>query len=316
MRVRSMNAKDGLLHGLKKSKAFYILMLPGILLIFINNYVPMIGTIIAFKKITYGRNIFETYVKSPFNHFKNFEFFLKTSYAWIITRNTVLFNLAFIIIGLILAVAAAICLNEVTSKKLFKFYQSSMILPNFLSWVVISLIVYAFIADKGFVNSILPSFGIKEPIQFYNETKFWPFIIIATQAWYYLGTSAVIYLATITGINPELYESAYIDGAGKLQQVWYITLPLLRSTMIFMVMVSLGNLFVGNFGLFYNVPRESGLLFDVTNVIDTYVFRALNQTGEIEMAAAASFYQSIVGFFIVLISNSIIKAVSKEDAVF
>jgi putative aldouronate transport system permease protein len=316
MRVQLMNNRHGFFYGLRKNKALYILMFPGLLLIFINNYVPMVGTIIAFKRITYGNNIFETYIKSPFVGFDNFEFFLKTSYAWIITRNTVLFNLAFIIIGLILAVTAAICLNEILSKKLFKFYQSAMILPNFLSWVIISLIVYSFIADKGLLNTILPSFGIKEPIQFYNETKYWPLIIIVTQVWYYLGTSAVIYLAAITGINTELYESAHIDGAGKLQQIWFITLPLLKTTMIFMVMVSLGNLFIGNFGLFYNVPRESGLLFDVTNVIDTYVYRALNLTGDIEMAAAASFYQSIVGFIIVMVSNSIVKLVSKEDAVF
>jgi putative aldouronate transport system permease protein len=316
MRVVLMNNKQGFFYGLKKHKALYILMLPGLLLILINNYIPMLGTIIAFKRITYGNNIFETYIKSPFNGFKNFEFFLKTSYAWIITRNTVLFNLAFIVIGLILAVSAAICLNELLSKRLFKFYQSVMILPNFLSWVIVSLIVYSFIADKGFINSVLPSFGLKEPIQFYNETKYWPFIIIATQAWYYLGTSAVIYLAAITGINTELFESAKMDGASKWQQIWAITLPMLKSTMIFMVMVSLGNLFVGNFGLFYNVPRESGLLFDVTNVIDTYVFRALNQTGDIEMAAAASFYQSIVGFVIVMVSNTLLRITNKENAVF
>ncbi|HEX2945176.1 MAG TPA: ABC transporter permease subunit [Clostridia bacterium] len=311
-----MKNNQGFLYELKKHRALYILMFPGLLLMFINNYIPMLGTVIAFKRITYGKNFFETYIKSPFVGLKNFEFFLKTNYALIITRNTVLFNLAFIVIGLILAVTAAICLNEVLSKKLFKFYQSSMILPNMLSWVIISLIVYSFIADKGFINSLLTSFGGKESIQFYNETKYWPFIIIAVQAWYFLGTSAVIYLSTITGINPELYESAVMDGANKWQQVWAITIPMLRSTMIFMVMVSLGNLFVGNFGLFYNVPRESGLLFDVTNVIDTYVYRSLIQTGDIEMAAAASFYQSVVGFVIVLVSNSIIRLVSKEDAVF
>lgn len=311
-----MKRRDGFLHEVIRKRSLFILMLPGLLFLFINNYVPMLGTTIAFKKITYGKNFIDTFIHSPFNGLKNFEFFTKSSYAWIITRNTVLYNLAFIIIGLVLAVAAAIALNELLSKRLFKFYQSVMILPNLLSWVVISLIVYAFVAEKGLVNNLLMQVGMKDPIQFYNETKYWPFIIILVQVWFYLGTSAVIYLATITGINPELYESAMMDGASKWQQIRAITLPMLKSTMIFMVLVSLGQLFTGNFGLFWNVPRESGALFDVTNVIDTYVFRSLNVNGEIEMAAAASFYQSIVGFVIVMISNGLIRKFSKEDAVF
>jgi putative aldouronate transport system permease protein len=316
MWVQSMYKKQGFLYELKTKRALFILMLPGLLFLFINNYVPMIGATIAFKKITYGKNFIDTYINSPFVGFKNFEFFMKTSYAWIITRNTVLFNLAFIAIGLVLAVGVAICLNELTSKRLFRFYQSVMILPNFLSWIVIAIIVNTFVMEKGIVNNVLMSLGMTEPIEFFSEPKYWIFIIIATQVWVYLGTSAVIYYASITGINPELYESAKLDGANKWQQTLTITLPLIRSTIFFMVMVSLGQLFVGNFGLFWNVPQETGALFNVTNVIDTYVFRALNQTGDIEMAAAASFYQSMVGFVIVLITNSIMRAVSKEDAVF
>jgi putative aldouronate transport system permease protein len=316
MKVRQLTKKLGFLYELKTKKALFILMLPGLLYLFVNNYIPMIGATIAFKRITYGNNFIDTYIKSPYAGLKNFEFFIKTSYAWIITRNTVLFNLAFIIIGLVLAVTVAICLNELTSSKLFRFYQSVMIMPNFLSWIVIAIIVYAFVADTGLVNTVLIKFGMKESIQFFSEPKYWIFIIIAVQVWVYLGTSAVIYYATLSGINPELYESAMMDGASKWQQTRTITLPMLRPTIFFMVMVSLGQLFVSNFGLFWNVPQETGALFDVTNVIDTYVFRALHQTGDIEMAAAASFYQSIVGFIIVMISNSIIRIVSKEDAVF
>lgn len=293
-----------------------MLMLPGLLFLLVNNYIPMLGTVIAFKRITYGKNFVDTYIHSPFIGFKNFEFFMKTSYAWIITRNTVLFNLAFIIIGLILAVATAIALNELVSKRLFRFYQSVMIIPNFLSWVVIAVIVYAFVSDTGLVNTVLLTLGRKDPIQFYSEPIYWIFIIVAVQTWVYLGTSALIYYSTLTGINPELYESAKIDGAGKGRQILDITLPMLRPTIFYMVMISLGQLFVGNFGLFWNVPQESGPLFDVTNVIDTYVFRSLHQTGDIEMAAAASFYQSIVGFVIILVSNSIIKAISKDEAIF
>ncbi len=311
-----MKSKKGFLQEIKTSKAMFVLMLPGLLFLLVNNYIPMLGTVIAFKRITYGKNFVDTYIHSPFIGFKNFEFFMKTSYAWIITRNTVLFNLAFIIIGLILAVATAIALNELVSKRLFRFYQSVMIIPNFLSWVVIAVIVYAFVSDTGLVNTVLLTLGRKDPIQFYSEPIYWIFIIVAVQTWVYLGTSALIYYSTLTGINPELYESAKIDGAGKGRQILDITLPMLRPTIFYMVMISLGQLFVGNFGLFWNVPQESGPLFDVTNVIDTYVFRSLHQTGDIEMAAAASFYQSIVGFVIILVSNSIIKAISKDEAIF
>lgn len=315
-RVLEMKAKAGFFYELKKKRALFILMLPGVLYLFINNYVPMAGVIIAFKKIKYGRNFFETVFTSEFYGFRNFEYFLKTTYAWIITRNTVLYNLAFIIIGLILAVTVAISLNEVRSKKLAKFYQSAMVLPNFLSWVVISLIVYAFFADKGYVNNVLASVFGREAIQFYMETKYWPFILTFTQVWFNLGVGSVLYLATISGINSELYESAMIDGASKWQQIKSITLPMLKPTIIYMMIISLGSIFTANFGLFYNVPRESGVLFDVTNVIDTYVYRSLNTNGQIEMAAAASFYQSVVGFVIVMLSNGFLRIVSKEDALF
>lgn len=311
-----MGKEQGFLHELRTKKALFVLMLPGLLFLLINNYLPMIGATIAFKRITYGKNFLDTYLKSPFIGLKNFEFFMKSSYAWEITRNTVLFNLAFIFIGLVLALTAAICLNELVSKRMFRIYQSVMIMPNFLSWVVIAIIINAFVSETGFINTILKNFGMKESIMFFSEPVYWIFIIIITQAWVYLGTSAVIYYATISGISPELYESAMIDGASKWQQIKTITLPMLRPTIFFMVVISLGQIFVGNFGLFWNVPQESGLLYPVTNVIDTYVYRSLNITGDIEMAAAASFYQSIVGFVIVMISNGIIRVVSKEDAIF
>jgi putative aldouronate transport system permease protein len=311
-----MEKDIGFFKYLIKKRSLFILMLPGLLYLFINNYVPMLGIIIAFKRIKIGHNFFETFIQSPFNGVKNFEFFLTTNYAWIITRNTVLYNIAFIGIGLILAVTVAIAINEVTSKKLAKLYQSAMVLPNFLSWVVISLLVYGFIADKGFINNVITGILHKEAISFYQEIKYWPFILIFTQIWYNLGVGSVVYLAAITGISAELYESAMIDGATKWQQINSITIPMLKPTIIYMMVISLGSIFTANFGLFFNVPRESGVLFDVTNVLDTYVFRALNRNGQIEMAAAVSFYQSIVGFFIVLITNGILRVVSKEDALF
>lgn len=311
-----MENRDGFWLYVKKKRALFILMLPGVLYLFINNYVPIAGIIIAFQKITIGNNFVETYVKSPFIGFDNFRYLFATVDAWIITRNTVLYNLAFIFIGLVLAVTVAIAINEITSKRLAKFYQSAMVLPNFFSWVVMGMIVYAFVADKGFINNILVNTFGKESISFYSETKYWPFILIFTQVWYNLGVGSIVYLATITGINAELFEAAMIDGASKWQQIKNITLPLLKPTMLYMLIISLGSIFSANFGLFFNVPREVGQLFSVTNVLDTYVYRALNVNGQIEMAAAASFYQSLVGFIIVLLANGVLRKVSKEDAIF
>lgn len=312
-----MNKKRGFLYELKKNKGLFLLMLPGVLYLFINNYIPMFGVVIAFKQIkTYGRNIFETYFNNPWAGFKNFEFFLKSQDAFLITRNTVLYNLVFIFLGLILSVGCAIALNEILYSKLAKFYQSAMILPNFLSWIVISAIVYAFLTDKGFVNSVLLApMGI-EPKSFYSETIYWPFIITVVQIWVNLGVGSVIYLASITGINEEYFEAAIIDGATKWQQITKITIPLLKPTIITMTIISLGGIFSANFGLFFNVPRESGILFRVTNVLDTYVYRALKTGGRTEMAAAAGFYQAIVGFVVVVIANAVIRKTSKENSLF
>ena len=312
-----MDKKRGFAYELKKNKGLFLLMLPGVLYLFINNYVPMFGIVIAFKQIrTYGKNIFETYFNNPWVGFKNFEFFLKTQDAFIITRNTVLYNVVFIFLGLVLSVSCAIALNEVLNARLAKFYQSSMILPNFLSWIVISAIVYAFLTDKGFINSaLLAPLGV-EPKNFYFDQIYWPFILTAVQLWVNLGVGSVIYLASITGINGEYLEAATIDGATKWQQITKVTLPLLKPTIITMTIISLGGIFSANFGLFFNVPRESGILFSVTNVIDTYVFRALRTGGNTEMAAAAGFYQAIVGFVVVVISNGVIRKTSRENSLF
>lgn len=311
-----MSQRNGLFKELIKNRALFILMLPGLLYLFINNYIPMVGAVIAFQRVHYGKNIFETYFKSPFVGFKNFEFFLNTDYAWIITRNTVLYNLVFIFGGLFLAVTVAIALNEIMFKRLAKAYQSFIILPNFLSWVVISGIVYALLTSNGFINSILVDVFGKEPISFYSEQKYWPFIIIYVRNIYAVGVDSIIFLAAISGINGEYYESAMIEGASKWNQIKNITLPLLKPTVVTLLLIWLGSIFSANFGLFYNVPRESGILFNVTNVLDTYVFRSLRVNGQIEMASAASLYQSVVGFVIVLAANALTRKVDSENSLF
>lgn len=310
-----MRTKHPFLHEVKRKRGLFLLMLPGVIYLIINNYIPMAGIIIAFKKIQYSTSFFDTYIKSPWNGLKNFEFFTQTNDAFIITRNTVLYNVCFIFLGLVLSVTFAILLNEVRSKKAAKIFQSAMILPHFLSWVVISNIVYAFLADKGFANMVLQTLGL-EKIAFYSELKFWPFLLILSNEWVAVGVSSVIYLAAITGIDGEYFESAMMDGASKAQQIFKITIPMIKPTIITMTTLALGSIFSANFGLFYNVPRESGILFDVTNVLDTFVFRTLRTGGNTEMAAAVGFYQAIVGFCLVLTANLVIKKFSKENALF
>lgn len=311
-----MKSPDNFFSVFKKKRSLFILMLPGLLYLIINNYIPMLGTVIAFQRVHYGKNFFETYFGSQFIGFKNFEFFLNTNYAWTITRNTVLYNLVFIFMGLFLAVMVAILLNEIVNPRVSKTFQSLMIFPNFLSWVVISGIAYAFLSYGGFINSSLLSALKLEPVNFFSEPKYWPFIIVAVKFWFSIGVDSVIFLAAITGIDQEYYESAMIDGASRWRQIKSITIPLLKPTIITMMLIWLGGIFTANFGLFYNVPRESGPLFEVTNVLDTYVYRSLRIGGEIEMAAAASFYQSVVGFVIVMISNALVKKVNTENALF
>lgn len=300
------------------NRSLYLLTLPGILYVLLNNYIPMFGIIIAFKKVRYGSSIFETYFKtSKWSGFKNFEFFLKTDYAYIITRNTVLYNIVFIFLGAALAVALAITLNEVKNRRLAKLYQSVIILPHFLSWVIIGFVVYTLLNPSyGLINkSILPALGM-QPIDWYMEPKYWPLIIPLTHFWQSLGWGSIVYLASIAGISAEYYEAATIDGASKWQQITKITVPLLKPMITTMILLSLGGIFHANFGLFYNVPRESGALFNVTNVIDTYVYRALSNTGDIEMAAAAGLYQSVVGFSLVIITNAVVRKLEKDNALF
>lgn len=312
-----MKTKKGLLYELKTKKGLFLLLVPGVVFLLINNYLPMLGMVIAFKDIQrLGSNIFETYLNNPWAGFENFEFFFRTTDAWIITRNTILYNIAFIILGILLGVTLSIVISEITNKRMAKFYQTVMMLPNFLSWVVISGIAYAFLTNRGFINTLIIKPLGMDPVAFYSEPKYWPFILVAVNLWYNLGVNCVLYLATLTGINTEYYEAATIDGASKWKQIVHISLPFLKPTVIVLFIISLGGIFHANFGLFYNVPRESGILFRVTNVIDTYVYRALNAVGSLEMASAASFYQSVVGFVVVLLANTTISKIDPDNAMF
>lgn len=299
------------------NKELILLTLPGTIWYIIFCYLPMFGIIIAFKKFRISNKGFiYSLFKSKWVGFKNFEFLFKSNDAWIITRNTVLYNICFIILGIIIPVTFAIILSEMTNKKTAKLYQTLMFLPYFLSWVIVSYCAFAFLsADKGFFNHILIKYG-KEPISWYSQKNVWPFIIIFMSQWKGVGYGTVVYLAAIAGIDKTYYEAAVIDGATKFEQIKYITLPLLKPIITILFIMSLGGMFRSDFGLFYQLPKNSGPLYPVTNVIDTYVYRGLMNLGEIGMSSAAGLYQSVVGLILILISNYIVKKIDSENSLF
>ena len=298
---------------LREHLPLYLMLLPGLAYLLINNYIPMAGIIIAFKKLNFAKGI----LGSPWAGFENFKFLFNSPDAWIITRNTLLYNVAFIIVNMVVGIAIAILICEVRSTKLKKLYQSAILLPFLMSMVILSYIVYALLSsENGLVNnSLLAALGI-EGIQWYQEPKYWPFILIIANCWKGVGYGCLIYIASLIGIDPSFYEAARLDGASKWQEITRITLPSLTPTIITLLLLSIGRIFYSDFGLFYQVPMNSGVLFPTTNVIDTYVYRALIEQGNISMSSAAGVYQSLVGFVIVIASNWIVRRVDKERALF
>lgn len=298
---------------LKRTWPLFIMMIPGIAYLIINNYLPMVGIFIAFKKIDYSRGIFG----SDWVGMDNFKFLFATKDAFIITRNTVLYNLAFIFFGTIVGVAIAILLNEVISSRWKKLYQTVLLLPQLISMVIVAYVGYAFLnAENGFLNnSILPILGM-EPVSWYSEPRYWPFILIITNLWKGMGYGSIVYFSAILGIDRSLYEASSIDGARRGQQIRLITLPLLKSTIIIMILMSVGSIFHSNFGLFYQLPLNAGALYSTTNTIDTYVYRALMQLNNTAMSSAAGVYQSIVGFIIIMVVNGIVRKIDPDSALY
>lgn len=291
----------------------YLMLLPGFVYLVINNYIPMAGITVAFKQYNVRDGIF----KSPNVGLKNFEFLFKTNDAWLITRNTILYNLAFIVLDAVLAIAVAIILNEIVSKKAKQFYQTVILIPFLISMVVVSYLVFAFLSNgNGFINNtVLPAFGM-DAVDWYNQAKYWPFLLILIHVWKSLGYNCILYYATICGIDHSLYEAAAVDGANRWQRIKNITLPSIKSTIIILTLMNLGNIFRSDFGLFYQVPMNSGALLETTNTIDTYVYRGLMQTNNIGMSSAAGVYQSIVGCILVLTVNLIVRKIDSESSLF
>lgn len=295
---------------LKKDLPLYLMMLPGFIYLIANNYLPMFGILIAFKKVNFSVGIF----KSPWCGFENFEYLFKTKDAFIMIRNTVLYNLVWIALGLVIAVFIAICMAEISSRKAAKVIQPVICFPSMVSAVILSFIVYAFLSTTyGYLNTTIFQ---NNPINWYASAKYWPFILTIVHFWQNAGQSSIIYMASIGGIDKSLYESARLDGASKLKQIRYITLPMLRPMIILMLLMSIGRIFNSDFGLFYQVPLGSGLLSSTTQTIDTYVYRALLELNNVGMSSAASVFQAVIGFILVMVSNAIVRKVDSENALF
>lgn len=300
------------LRNLNSYKVLYLMFLPGILVLIINNYLPIFGVFIAFKNINYVDGIFG----SPWIGFRNFEFLFSNIDAIRAARNTVLYSITFITLTMAFAIVVAILFNELRTKVLAKIYQSVMILPYFLSMVVVSYLVLAFLSPQGgFLNIVRSSLGMSE-VDWYSSPAYWPFIFVLITLWKGIGYNSIVYIAGIAGIDSEYYEAAVIDGAGRWKQAVYITLPMLKPLIIIMTLLSLGNILVSDFGLFYQVTLNSGMLYETSDVIDTFVYRALINLNDIGMSSAAALVQSVVGFLMVLGSNALVRKISKEDALF
>lgn len=296
----------------KMTLALFSMMLPGFIYLIINNYIPMAGLTIAFKRFDYSKGIWG----SDWAGLSNFTYLFKTQDALNIIRNTIGYNLVFIILGNILAVAIAIMLNNLRGTMNKKIYQTVILIPYLISMVVVSYIVFGFLSqENGFLNKLIVSMG-GEPISCYTTSKYWPFILTIVNLWKGFGYSSILYYATVIGIDSSLYEAATVDGANKWKQIWHVTLPGLKGTIITMVLLNLGRMFYSDFGLFYQVPMRSGLISSVTDTIDVFVYKGLTQLNDVGRASAAGFLQSVLGFILVLTANYIVRKIDEENALF
>ena len=298
--------------ALRKNIVLPMMLIPAFLYFFIFSYLPMSGAIVAFKSYNFREGIFG----SPWVGFSNFEYFFKSGQAWTVTRNTILYNVGFIVVNTVLQMGLAIFISEIGGKYFKKVTQTAMFLPYFISWVVVGMIAYNFLnVDYGTVNTILNKLGM-ESINFYGTKWVWPIIITAFCAWKNVGYGTVLYLAAIMGIDQEIYEAAQIDGANIFQRIFKVTIPCLVPTLIILTLLSIGNIFRGDFQMFYQLVGNNGPLFPITDVIDTFTFRSLIQSGEVGMSAAAGLYQSIFCFITIIITNKIVKSYDKDYSLF
>ncbi|MDR2505878.1 MAG: ABC transporter permease subunit [Oscillospiraceae bacterium] len=309
----------------KKLLALTSMAAPGAIWLIMLRYLPMAGIIIAFqdyKVYPKGPSLLNNIIHSKFVGLDNFKFLFSSTDSWIMIRNTVGYNLVFIALGLVISVAFAILLFELPRKRIAKTYQTVMFFPYFLSWVVVSYFLFAFLSpDKGLINMTQKAAwtgeGVFRGTQWYSTTGPWPYILTFANVWKNTGYTAILYLATITGIDFSQYEAARIDGANRWQQMKYVTLPNIKPMITILLIMNLGKIFNADFGLFYSLRMGSGALNSVTQVIDTYVYAALiNTRGNLGMTTAAGLFQNVVGFIFLMSANAVVRKIDPDNALF
>ncbi|GGI43660.1 sugar ABC transporter permease [Paenibacillus marchantiophytorum] len=304
--------RTGLLYRMRSKKTLLLMIAPAVLYFLLFSYVPMAGIVLAFKQYRYDLGI----MGSPWVGLDNFKFFFMTGDAFKVTRNTLLYNAAFILINNVLQIIVAIFMAEIGSKLFRKTAQTLMFLPYFLSWVVVGAVAYnLFNFEHGTINTLLRTLHMPE-LDIYTTPEYWKYILVFFSAWKAVGYGAVFYMASILSIDRETYEAAEIDGANVFQRILYITLPSLRPTITILVLLAIGGIFRGDFGLFYQLVGNNGLLYQTTDVIDTYVYRSLLVNNEIGMSSAIGFYQSILCFITIMATNFLVRKSDKDNALF
>ncbi len=288
-----------------------LLALPAIIFFFIFSYIPMAGAVVAFKNYTYTKGLFG----SDWVGFKNFEFFFTSQDAGRVIRNTVGYGIVTIVVGMAAAVVLAIVMYEVRKKAAIKYYQTTYILPHFLSWVIVGYITYILLnPTMGVFNKIIVALG-GTAVDWYSNPSYWPVILVLCNVWKHIGLDSIMYYASLMSVDKELYEAAKVDGASKLQQTIHISLPSLIPIIIVLGIMKVGNVIRGDFGLFYQIPRDIGLLYPTTDIIDTYVYRGL-RAGQLGISSAVGLFQSVVGLIMVLTTNAIVKKIDSDNAMF
>lgn len=296
---------------LKKNRVLLIMLIPALLYVIIFCYLPMSGIMLAFKDFKYSLGIF----KSPWCGWDNFKYLMVTGKLWKLTRNTLLYNIAFIFLGLICEVGFAILLSEISKKTFKKIAQGFMFLPYFISWVVVSTIMLNIFGTNGVLNAILTNFGITD-FSIYKQVSQWPIVLVCVRLWKQTGYGTVVYLASIAGISKDLYEAASIDGASVWQKIRYITLPSLKPTIMIMVLLALGNVFRGDFGMFYQLVGSNQMLLESSDILDTFIYRMLITSPNVGQTAAAGLYQSVLCFVTIMCANWIVKKIDPDYTLF
>jgi putative aldouronate transport system permease protein len=299
-------------YRLRRDLALLALAAPALLYLFVFKYLTMFGVIVAFKRYRTADGI----LGSPWVGLENFRFMFGTGQIWAVIRNTLALNLLFLTVGTVAALAIAILIYEIYTSRLTRAYQTTLLFPQFISWVLVSYFVYALLSgDSGIINGLLRQWGL-QPINWYSSPQYWPAILLLASLWKGVGAGSLLYLAGLLGIDPQYYEAARIDGASKWQEIRYITLPLLLPVLIIQVLIAIGFIFNADFGLFYQVTRNNAALYPTTDVMDTFVYRSLTKIGNVGMAGAAGLLQAVVGFLLVIVSNWLVRRWDPERALF